>query len=186
MRKDFSAKQLARRIFAGGRLSPRDASPPDRSSDAPLTRARHEEAQGNLAIATELCLEAGARSEAARLFALRAEVAARPSERLGLLAQAIQLADEEQALRFRLLRARLMVEHAETGQLVVAPSELALAGSELESLGEPELAARAHRLAGNVEGQARALAAAGAIEDLEAVLDGERAQLQKQREREAK
>ena len=137
------------------RLGPRAAR--ERSARAAEHEGRYEQAaelfgQGDDA-ARCLGLAAGAERDLARRLALldRAALAAKSPDRRR---------DAEQraaTLRFDLVRAH--------GRL--ARGELALAAEELSRVGLGELAAEAYRLAGDREGEVRALRAAGAIDDLE-------------------
>jgi pSer/pThr/pTyr-binding forkhead associated (FHA) protein len=148
-----------------------------------LRRARRQEALGQLGEATATYLEAGALEQAVRLFALRADAASEPSERLALLAQAIDHAFEPERLVLRRRRARLLLEQVRAGMVRLVPNELVELGGELEQVDEPRLAAEAYQLAGDPDGQARALVAAGDVERLEEVLDAEQARVRGERNR---
>jgi hypothetical protein len=146
-------------------------------------RARRLEASGRLEEATALYLDAGQKGEAARLFLLRAEAAPDPLERLRLLGQARSLAEGEQRDDAARRRARLSLELVKAGKLVLVAHELAELAKELEGLGEPAAAAEAYARAGDVDGQARALVGAGAIEKLEQVLGAEQERVRKARDK---
>jgi hypothetical protein len=147
-----------------------------------LARARRQEALGQLAEATASYLEAGSRADACRLYQIRADAAADPSERLRLLAQGIAVAPEHQADRLRKRWARLRFEQAQ-GRLALGQTELLALAEELEALGELTLASEAYAMGGDAEGRIRALIAAGAIERLEQELDAELSEAQAERRR---
>ncbi len=138
-----------------------------------LIRARRQEALGRLGEATALYLEAGEREEALRLYGLRAEQALDPAERLRLLSQALELAVDEERTSIAERRARLKLDLVRSAKLVLGPSELVVLGEELERLGLPLEAAGVYGDAGAADAQARALVAAGAVDQLEEVLDAE-------------
>jgi hypothetical protein len=140
------------------------------------SRARRLEAFGQLAEATAAYLDAGAPEEAARVIALRVDTTASPLDRAQLLAQAADLVSADDARPLRLRRARMLLDLARDGRVVFARSELCVLGAELESLEEPAAAAQAFELAGDAEGQQRALIQAGAVERLEQVLEAEHVQ----------
>jgi hypothetical protein len=147
------------------------------------TRARRLEALGQLTEATLAFIEAGANDEASRVLVVRASAAPAPLDRAHLLAQAADLAAPDAAKALRRRRARLLLDLARDGDVAFARSELCELGTELESLDEPAFAAQAFELAGDAEGQARALVQAGAVERLEQVLDAEREQSRVEAER---
>jgi hypothetical protein len=146
-------------------------------------RARRLEASGRLEEATAAYLAAGEPAQAARLFVLRADSAPDPIERLRLLGQARQHAGGEAALEIARRRALLAIDLVRAGSLTLVANELGELGRELERVGEPTSAAEAHARAGDREGEARALVAAGAIERLEQVLDAEQERLRRVRVR---
>ncbi len=136
-------------------------------------RARRLEASGRLEEATAAYLKAGESAEAARLFVIRADGAPDPFERLRLLGQAKNFATDDGAPAIARRRALLAIDLVRAGTLSLVPSELGELGRELERVGEPSAAAEAYGRAGDSEGEARALVAAGAIDRLEQVLDAE-------------
>jgi hypothetical protein len=147
-------------------------------------RARREEALGRLEQATLHYVEAGEPEQAARVTALRAEAAVDPAQRLTLLGQAIGYLSEDAGRELRLRRARLKLDLARSGQARFGTSELVALGRELEGFDEHALAAEAHELAGDSEGEARALVAAGAVERLEQMLEDQQRRTRDERERE--
>jgi FHA domain len=151
----------------------------------PLERARQVEALGRLESATALYLQAGARDEAARLLTLRADAAREPAERLALLGRARECASGDARIELAVRRARLALDLAEQRTRQLLPSELGALGAELEQLDQPELAARAFALAGDVDAEARSLISAGDVERLEAVLDAEQQRQEDKRDRAA-
>lgn len=157
----------------------------DRLGQRPFERARQAEALGRIEAATALYLQAGARDEAARLLVLRADAAREPAERLLLLGQARECASGEAKTRLAVRRAELALDLAEQRARPLMPSELSALGVEFEQLSEPELAARAFALAGDVDAEARSLVSAGDVERLEAVLDAEQQRQEGSRDRAA-
>ena len=149
----------------------------------PLREARRLEAAGRLEEATALFLEAGARADAARLYELRAESTGGALDRCRLLAQAADAAEGDERQRLRVRRAALLLDLVSERQYQVTRGELRELACELESFGEPTLAAQAFDLAGDVEGQTRALVQAGAVERLEEVLDAEQRRERSERRR---
>ena len=153
----------------------------DLRTSNPRSRARRAEARGDLEDATALYMEAGEMSEAARLFALRAETTQEARSRLNLLAQAASVATGETAADLQRRRAKLALDLARAGTIRLSSSELSDLGHTLEELDESVLAASAFSLAGDVEAQTRSLVAAGAIERLEEVLHTQEAQARQKR-----
>lgn len=149
-----------------------------------LSRARRHEALGRLAQATALYLEAGERDEARRLYLLRAERELEPAERLGLLSQALELAEGDERADILSRRARLKLDLVRLGTLVAGPSELVALGEELEGLGRPLDAAAVYAKAGAADAQARALVAAGEVDKLEEVLDAQQREQRSHRRQE--
>ncbi|MCA9598260.1 MAG: FHA domain-containing protein [Myxococcales bacterium] len=154
-----------------------------RGGGGPERRARRAEARGELAEAAAAYLEAGLGSEAARVFAARADAAAEPRERYQLLGQALSLASAEQKAELSKRRGELALDLLKAGTLQLTPRELSLLGRELERAGSSAAAAEAYGLAGDVDDQARMLVDAGAIERLEQVLGDEQKRERKLRER---
>lgn len=135
--------------------------------------ARSAELRGELPRAVELFVEAGLPGEAARVMILRAE--GEPDARARLLhyTQAGKLAPEgtETNTTARLRRAELLLALAgDAAVSAVARHEIAEAARDLEAIGEPLKAAEAYARAGDKEGEARALQAAGDVERLEFLL----------------
>ncbi len=139
----------------------------------PIREARRLEAAGELEAATALFIEAGARSDAARLYELRADNTADAEVRCRLLAQAAAAAEGAERRRLRVLRAELVMGLVRERRFQLTRAELSALARELEELDEPVLAAQTYELAGDVDGQTRALVQAGAVERLEEVLDAE-------------
>jgi len=138
--------------------------------------ARSAELRGDLMRAAELFGEAGQPDEAARIMILRAEGETEPRSKLQYLAQAAQLAREgsEQRKEARLRRAQLMLALAGDATVsAVARHEVTEAARDLEGIGEHLQAAEAYQRAGDREGEARALQAAGDVERLEFLLSTE-------------
>jgi hypothetical protein len=77
----------------------------------------------------------------------------------------------------------MLLDLAREGRVVFAKSEIVELGAELERLDDPSAAAQAFELAGDAEGQERALIQAGAVERLEQVLEAERVQARGETER---
>jgi hypothetical protein len=136
-------------------------------------RAQRAETHGDLPLAAELYAEAERSEDAARVMMLRGDGEADARARLPHYVQAIATAPEDSPTRraAREKRALLMIALAGDGALSAAGRHDVLeAAQELEDVGKPTEAAAAFARAGNVEGQARALAAAGSVDDLEDLL----------------
>jgi pSer/pThr/pTyr-binding forkhead associated (FHA) protein len=136
--------------------------------------ARRAELEGDLPRAARLWAEADRADEAARVTLVRADGATDSAERLRLYVQAVALAPEGSGVRdvARRKRALLAVAIAREGATSAAARlDLAFAAQELEALGAAAEAAEAYALAGDTEGQARALVQGGDIEQLEDVLE---------------
>lgn len=136
-------------------------------------RARAAELRGDLAKAAVLFGEAGQADEAARVVLVRAEGESDPALRLQLLTQAARLAPDgtKTSTSARLKRAELVLALAgDAAVSAVARHEVLDAARELEAIGEHLTAADAYARAGDKEGEARALQAAGDIERLELLL----------------
>jgi hypothetical protein len=115
---------------------------------------------------------------------MRAEAEPDPRTRLQHYVQAASIALPDDPLRkvAQIRRAQMMTLLIKGGPLSAASrADLLAAAHDLEELGEPAEAAEAFKLAGDHESEARALAAAGKIEELETLLDHEQAERQKQR-----
>ncbi len=138
--------------------------------------AKTAELRGDLARAAELFGEAGQPDEAARVMMLRAAGETEARQKLQYLAQASQLAtkDTERYKEARLRRAELLLALAGDASVsAVARHEVIEAARDLEAIGEPLKAAEAFGRAGDKEGEARALQAAGDVERLEFLLSSE-------------
>jgi tetratricopeptide (TPR) repeat protein len=138
--------------------------------------AKTAELRGDLARAAELFGEAGQPDEAARVMLLRADGETEARTKLQYLAQASQLAakDSERQKEARLRRAELLLALAGDASVsAVARHEIIEAARDLEAIGEPMKAAEAFARAGDKEGEARALQAAGDVERLEFLLSSE-------------
>jgi hypothetical protein len=141
-----------------------------------LAAARAAELRGDLVRATELYGEAGDTAEVARVMLLRGDGETDPRARLQLFTQAASLAPdgtaENRAARLR--RAELLLALAgDTALSAVARHEVGQAARDLEAIDEPLKAAQAYARAGDKEGEARALQAAGDVEGLEFLLSTE-------------
>ncbi len=139
-------------------------------------QARTAELRGDLAKAAELFGEAGQPEEAARVMILRAEGDTDPRNKLQYLAQAAQLsaAGSERNKEARLKRAELLLALAgDAAVSAVARHEVIEAARDLEAIGKSLEAAEAYARAGDKEGEARALQAAGDVERLEFLLSTE-------------
>jgi hypothetical protein len=138
-----------------------------RGSKRAEDEARSLEHDGELARAVDLYLEAELGDEAARVLLLRADAEVEPERRLALCARAAEVAATDAGRSAALGRkARLALDLA-LARKVSLPSELARIAADLEAAGEHERAADAYALAGDTDGEVRALTAAGAIERLE-------------------
>lgn len=132
--------------------------------------------RGDLANAAELYGEAEDVEEAARIFVLRGDGEPDVRRRLTFYAQAAQLAanDSDVGKTARKKRAELALALVPEGvSSAVTRHEIVEAARELEGIGEFALAANAYARANDKEGQARALQAAGDIENLEYLLSTE-------------
>jgi hypothetical protein len=138
--------------------------------------ARAAELRGDLIRSAELFGEAGQAEEAARITLIRAEGESEARARLQLLALAARIAPEGTVTNrtARLRRAELLLALAgDTTISAVARQEMSEAAQNLEQMGEPLKAADAYARAGDKEGQARALQAAGDVDRLEYLLSTE-------------
>jgi len=130
--------------------------------------AREKELSGDLAAAITLFREAELPDEAARLLLLRADAEKSVEQRLTFFAMAASIAEDEELKKKALGRKALVsfdVLKSRGGAFL--KSEVLAVAKELEEVGELERAADAYALAGDDEGEVRALTAAGAIERLE-------------------
>jgi hypothetical protein len=151
--------------------------------------AQKAELHGDLAKATELYVQAGAPHEAARVMLLRGDSETDDRKRLQLYVQAVGLAPEGHAIagEARKKRAALLVAQlSATGggpSSAAAKRELVFAANELLAVGDANAAAEAFRMAGDREGEAKALAQSGDVERLEFLLTEEQAEGRARRER---
>lgn len=152
-------------------------------------QARSAELRGDLGKAAELFGEAGQPEEAARVMILRADGETDPRNKLQFLAQAAQLAaaGSERNKEARLRRAELLLALAGDASVsAVARHEVIEAAKDLEAIGKSLEAAEAYARAGDKEGEARALQAAGDVERLEFLLSTEQYKERVSRAREDK
>jgi hypothetical protein len=129
--------------------------------------ARARELEGDFRGAAQRYLACGLRDEAARVMLLESDAEPRLERRIALASIAAETAQSEALIReARGRKARTALDVLrQSGR--VAKAELCRVGAELEAAGEASLAAEAYALAGDDEGEARALTAAGAVERLE-------------------
>lgn len=109
---------------------------------------------------------------------MRGDADQEPRQRLQHYLQAAQTAPPGHAVEreARLRRARFVVTLAGGAPISAAMRhDLLEAAAELEALDDPAKAAEAYRLAGDGEGEARALTSAGEVERLETLLTSEHA-----------
>lgn len=139
-------------------------------------QARAAELRGDLAKAAELFGEVGDDEEVARIMILRGDGETDARTRLQFFTQAAKLASDgtETNRTARLKRAELLLALAgDTAVSAVARHEVSEAAKDLEAIDEPLKAAEAFARAGDKEGEARALQAAGDVERLEFLLSTE-------------
>ena len=151
-----------------------------------LAQARAAELRGDLVKAAELFGEAGEDEEVARVMTLRGDAEIDARTRLQLYTQAAKLAPEgtETNRTARLKRAELLLALAgDTAVSAVARHEVMEAARDLEAINEPLKAAEAYARAGDKEGEARALQAAGDVERLEFLLAAEQSKERSSRAR---
>ncbi len=134
-------------------------------------RAQVAESRGELEGAVSSYIQAGRYGDAVRVMLVRAQGEHDPQRRALMLAQASSLAPVGDPARVEAWRARatFIMDRAEAGVLdaTIRRRELIDAGRALRDLGDPELAARALHIAGDLEGEISALADAGAVQKLE-------------------
>jgi hypothetical protein len=141
-----------------------------------VAQARTAELRGDLGKAAELFGEAGQEEEVARVMMMRGDGETDPRARLQFFTQAAKLAPEGTATnrKARLKRAELLLALAgDTAVSAVARHEVTEAARDLEAIDEPLKAAEAYARAGDKEGEARSLQAAGDVERLEFLLSTE-------------
>jgi tetratricopeptide (TPR) repeat protein len=141
-------------------------------------RAQGAEARGELEEAVACWMQAGRYADAVRVMLLRASAELDAHRRSLLLAQATTLAPRGDPARLTAWRARaqFIMDRAEAGALEpsVRRRDLLEAGRALREQGDGELAARALRMAGDLDGEISALADAGALAALEAAVSRQR------------
>jgi len=143
-----------------------------------VKRAQTAEARGDLDGACAAWMQAGRYGDAVRCTLTRAQAELEPHRRALLLAHATALAppgDPARASAWR-ARAQFILDRAEAGGLdpAIRRRELLETGRALREVGEAELAARALRMAGDLEGEIAALAEAGAVAQLEEAVHRQR------------
>lgn len=130
--------------------------------------ARGRELSGDLEGAVEAYLDAELPDEAARVLLLRADAERSAERRLAFCALALQTAtDPDLQKKARARKALLGFDVLRGKGASLLTSEVLSVARELEDAEELERAADAYALAGDTEGEVRALTAAGAIERLE-------------------
>ncbi|MFO0593016.1 MAG: FHA domain-containing protein [Polyangiaceae bacterium] len=130
--------------------------------------ARAKELAGDLEGAVEAYIEAELLDDAARVLLLRADAERSAEKRLAFCASAVELATSpelQQKARARKALLGFDLLKGKGGSLLT--SEVLTVAHELEESGELERAADAYAMAGDGDGEVRALTAAGAIERLE-------------------
>ena len=133
-----------------------------------VREARQREHDGDLAGAAELFEEAGMLDDAARVLLLRADAEASIEKRIAFCALAAQKAEDEELKKKAIGRKALCAFDVLKGRGgALMKNEMLSIARDLETAGENERAAEAYALAGDAEGEVRALTAAGAIERLE-------------------
>ena len=138
-----------------------------------VSAARKAELRGDLSRAQMLWAEADRPDEAARVMLLRGDGEGDAQKRLPLYTQAAAIAPLGHDIRHlaRKKRAELVVAMAAEGALsAIARHDVLDAAKELEAIGELASAAKAYALGRDAEGEARALAASGDLDQLEDVL----------------
>jgi hypothetical protein len=130
--------------------------------------ARARELSGDLEGAVEAYLEADLPDDAARVLLLRADAERSAERRLAFCALAQETAtDPDLQKKARGRKALLGFDMLRGKGASLLTSEVLAVARELEEAEELERAADAYALAGDTEGEVRALTAAGAIERLE-------------------
>lgn len=140
------------------------------------TAAQAAELRGDLAKAAELYGEADLPEDAARVILLRGDSETDPRARLQFFAQASQFAPDGSDIHNEARRKRAELLLALAGDATVsavARHDVLEAAKDLEAVGEPLKAAEAYARAGDKEGEARALQAAGDVDRLEFLLSSE-------------
>jgi len=148
--------------------------------------AKRAELRGDLEKAVELYGLAGAPEEAARVMILRGDAETDARLRMRHYTQAVATAPEGHAVRgeARRKRAALLVDQfGAAAHSEAARRELREAGKELLALGDAAHAASAFRLAGDTDGEAKALTQAGDVESLEFLLTEQQQKERAERQR---
>lgn len=143
-----------------------------------VKRAQLAEQRGELESACASFMQAGRYGDAVRIMLMRAQGELEPHRRALLLAQSTAIApvgDPARTMAWR-ARAQFILDRAEAGGLdpAIRRRELIEAGKALREIGENDLAARALRAAGDLEGEIAALADAGALGPLEEAVQRQR------------
>jgi hypothetical protein len=146
--------------------------------------ARVKELAGDLEGAVDAYLEAELPDEAARVLLLRADAERSAERRLAFCALARETAtDPDLQKKARARKALLGFDLLRGKGASLLTSEVLSVARELEEAEELERAADAYALAGDTEGEVRALTAAGAIERLEERLRATEASTKSENER---
>ena len=148
--------------------------------------ARRAELRGDLAKAVELYGLASAPEEAARVMLLRGDAETDIRVRMRHYTQAVATAPEAHAIRAEARRKRAALVIAQFGGTALSEAgrrELRAAGVELLAVDDAVEAAEAFRLAGDTEGEAKALTQAGDVDGLESLLGEQQRQERTGRER---
>jgi len=148
--------------------------------------ARRAELRGELEKAVELYGIAGAPEEAARVMILRGDAETDTRLRMRHYTQAVATAPEGHSVRDEARRKRAALLVGQFGGAALSEAarrELRSAGKELLDLGDAGHAAEAYRLAGDTDGEAKALAQAGDVESLELLLTDQQRKERAERER---
>jgi hypothetical protein len=136
-------------------------------------QARTAELEGDLAQAATLFAQAGRLDEASRVMLLRGDGETDPAARFRHYVQAVATAPAGGEAHAQASRKRATHLLAMAGGDVATGTlrqDLLDAARDLEAIGEPRLAAEAYARGGDVGGQAGALAKAGEVERLDALL----------------
>jgi hypothetical protein len=139
-------------------------------------KARAAELRGELGQAAALFAQAGRLDEASRVMLLRGDGETDPGARLRHYVQAVATAPPGSSAHTDARRKHATLVLAIAAGETVTPAlrqDLLQAGRDLEAIGEPDKAAEAYACGGDVEGEARALARAGDVEKLDALLLGQ-------------
>lgn len=129
---------------------------------------RAKELAGDLPGAVEAYVDAELPDEAARVLLVRADAEREAEKKLAFCASAVELAtDLELQKKARARKALLGFDLLKGKGGALLTSEVLSVAHELEDAGELERAADAFAMAGDSEGEVRALTGAGAIERLE-------------------